>query len=96
MVGAPIKRGGITQGSDIYGPIDVTDFFQRNGIDLPPNCNAQVFLVDTEGYNSLDGSPTNKAIFAIQQISTLLVSFIRENPTFDTFKSIQKCLRALA
>ena len=51
----PFKRGGntrsITQGCDIYGPMDVPDFFQRNSIEPPANCDAQVFLVDTEGFN---------------------------------------------
>ena len=47
--------------------MDVPDFFQRNSIEPPANCDAQVFLVDTEGFNGLDGSSANfKAIFAMQ------------------------------
>lgn len=92
----PFKRGGdtnsITKGVDIWGPIKLSELLKKNGID-PPNSNVDpdVFLVDTEGFDSQNGSSDSfPAVFAIQQISTLCVTFSKGDPNVKTLNSLKR------
>ena len=81
----PFKRRGgqesITRGCDLYGPIKLRDFLDKNDIHDPCE-DADIFLVDTEGFQSLTGTTRSliPAVFTMQQVATSCVFFIQKHP----------------
>ena len=82
---SPFRRGNrsavnthdpITEGADIYGPIKMSDLLDNCCVNAEEIADCDVFLVDTEGLYSCEGTTQLiSAVFAANQISTLCVHF---------------------
>ena len=83
----------VTSGCNVYGPVKLDELAQRNGINGNNYKKCELFFVDSEGLNALDGKNTKNCvcgILSLMQLCTITLSFL-ENGSNDTVIEANKC-----